>query len=137
MILPGILIYFIYSVMGSAIFGSAEAEQYAFKVYVSGESAVVQTIDTAIKQSGWTAEFVSLPAEGVQTVDEALEKVNSGEATALLTFSEGFDERSQASANIPHLQLTLPITRRKRQAVRLLRLRAPSWITTAEHSSLP
>lgn len=92
MILPGILIYFIYSVMGSAIFGSAEAEQYAFKVYVSGESAVVQTIDTAIKQSGWTAEFVSLPAEGVQTADEALEKVNSGEATALLTFSEGFDE---------------------------------------------
>ena len=91
-ILPGILIYFIYSVMGSAIFGSAEAEQYAFKVYVSGESAVVQTIDTAIKQSGWTAEFVSLPAEGVQTADEALEKVNSGEATALLTFSEGFDE---------------------------------------------
>ena len=93
MILPGVLIYLIYTVMGSAIFGGGEAEQYDFKVYVSGESQAVQLIDDAVgKQEGWTAEFVYLPAEGAATAEEAREKVRNGEADALLTFSEGFDD---------------------------------------------
>lgn len=90
MILPGVLIYLIYSLMGNAIFGGEE--RYAFRVYVSGESAVVDVIDGAVTQSGWTAEFVYLPAEGAQTAEEALEQVQSGQADALLVFSEGFDE---------------------------------------------
>ena len=92
MILPGVLIYFIYSVMGSAIFGGTEPQTYAFTVYVSGESAVTRTIQSAVEENGWTAEFLAIPAEGAQTVDEAAEKVNSGEATALLVFSEDFDD---------------------------------------------
>ena len=71
MILPGVLIYLIYSLMGNAIFGGEE--RYAFRVYVSGESAVVDVIDGAVTQNGWTAEFVYLPAEGAQTADVALE----------------------------------------------------------------
>lgn len=92
MIVPGVLIYLIYSVMGNAIFGGGEA-RYDFRVYVSGESAVVDVIDAAVASNeGWTAEFIYLPADGVQTVDEALERVNGGQADALLVFSEGFDE---------------------------------------------
>ena len=90
MILPGVLIYLIYSLMGNAIFGGEE--RYEFRVYVSGESAVVDVIDGEVTRSGWTAEFVYLPAEGAQTAEEALEQVQSGQADALLVFSEGFDE---------------------------------------------
>ena len=85
MLLPGILIYIIYSVMGAAIF--SEEEDYSFKVYVSGDSAVVSTIEAAVTENDWTAEF--LPAEDEETAREA---VRSGEATALLVFSPAFDE---------------------------------------------
>lgn len=91
MILPGVLIYLIYSIMGSAMFGG-EAQKYDFKVYVSGESAVVDVIDASVAQNeGWTAEFVHLPAEGAATVEEARAAVESGEASALIVFSEDFD----------------------------------------------
>ena len=43
MILPGVLIYLIYTIMGSAIFGGSETAQYDFKGYVSGESQAVQS----------------------------------------------------------------------------------------------
>ena len=85
MLLPGILIYIIYSVMGAAIF--SEEEDYSFKVYVSGDSAVVSTIEAAVTENDWTAEF--LPAEDEETAREA---VRSGEATALLVFSPAFDD---------------------------------------------
>lgn len=99
MILPGVLIYLIYTIMGSAIFGGGETAQYDFKVYVSGESQAVQLIDDAVgKQEGWTAEFVYLPAEDVETVGQAQEKVRNGEADALLTFSEGFDDALAGAA---------------------------------------
>ena len=91
MILPGVLIYLIYSIMGSAMFGG-KAQKYDFKVYVSGESAVVDVIDASVAQNeGWTAEFVHLPAEGAATVEEARAAVESGEASALIVFSEDFD----------------------------------------------
>lgn len=91
MILPGVLIYLIYSIMGSAMFGG-EAQKYDFKVYVSGESAVLDVIDASVAQNeGWTAEFVHLPAEGAATVEEARAAVESGEASALIVFSEDFD----------------------------------------------
>ena len=86
MLLPGILIYIIYSVMGSAMAPSAET--YAFKVYVSGESAAVETIGEAVSlNGGWTVEFAA-----PEDVDAARAEVESGDATALLVFSEGFDE---------------------------------------------
>ena len=86
MLLPGILIYIIYSVMGSAMAPSAET--YAFKVYVSGESAAVETIGEAVSlNDGWTVEF-AVPED----VDAARAEVESGDATALLVFSENFDK---------------------------------------------
>ena len=90
MILPGLLIYLIYTVMGSAIFGGEEQTDYAFKVYVSGESQAVTYIDAAVQESGYEAEYIYLPAEGVDE-ETARSEVQEGKAAALLAFSEGFD----------------------------------------------
>ena len=86
MILPGILIYIIYSVMGTAM--TSEPAAYHFNVYVSGESAVVQTIEQTVElNEGWTVTF-----EQTDDADAARAEVESGEATALIVFSEGFDD---------------------------------------------
>ncbi len=86
MLLPGILIYIIYSVMGSAM--SSEPAAYAFNVYVSGESAAVQTIEQAVSlNEGWTVKFAAAEDEAA-----ARAEVEAGEATALIVFSEGFNE---------------------------------------------
>lgn len=90
MILPGLLIYLIYTVMGSAIFGGEEQTDYAFKVYVSGESQAVTYIDAAVQENGYEAEYIYLPAEGVDE-ETARSEVQEGKASALLAFSEGFD----------------------------------------------
>ena len=90
MIMPGLLIYLIYTVMGSAIFGGEEQTDYAFKVYVSGESQAVTYIDAAVQESGYEAEYIYLPAEGVDE-ETARSEVQEGKASALLAFSEGFD----------------------------------------------
>lgn len=105
MILPGILIYIIYSIMGSAFAG--EAKTYDFKVYLSGESAVVSVIDAAIGQKeGWTAEFIPLSEEaGVTSPEEAKNAVENGEATAFLAFPESFDE-TVAAGGSPALEVT-------------------------------
>lgn len=83
MLLPGIMIYLIYSIMGSFIH---EDKNYDFKVLFSGESAVVALAETAIKENGMTVTFD--PAEDTEA---AKEKVNNGEATALVVFSPDFD----------------------------------------------
>ena len=86
MILPGILIYVIYSVMGSVM--SPAPAAYHFRVYVAGQSAVVETIETEVDaREGWTAEF--LPAAD-ETAARA--EVEAGGATALLVFSDAFDD---------------------------------------------
>lgn len=90
MIMPGLLIYLIYTVMGSAIFGGEEQTDYAFKVYVSGESQAVTYIDAAVQESGYEAEYIYLPAEGVDE-ETARSEVREGKASALLAFSEDFD----------------------------------------------
>lgn len=107
MILPGLLIYLIYTVMGSAIFGGEEQTDYAFKVYVSGESQAVTYIDAAVQESGYEAEYIYLPAEGVDE-ETARSEVQEGKASALLTFSEGFDGAiadTGASEGVPSAQL--------------------------------
>ena len=81
MLLPGILIYIIYSVMGG-VMNAPEKETYEYRAYVSGSSAVVEPlIQTAVGTEGW--EFL-----------RAEEK--DGKAAALVVFSENFDERVAA-----------------------------------------
>lgn len=91
MILPGILIYIVYSIIGSAI--TDRQERYDFTVYVSGESAAVSLIEASVlANEGWTVELIGLPSEGIETPDDARAAVADGQATALIVFPERFDE---------------------------------------------
>lgn len=84
MLLPGILIYLIYSLMGNAIW-STQPEEYDFKVYICGEAATVETmLEAGLKDR--------IEIERTENPEEAKEYVKKGEATALLTFSDKFDE---------------------------------------------
>ena len=92
MLLPGLLIYVIYSVMGSVLV--KESASYAFRVAVAGmdgASAAVEAVDAAVTANeGWTAEFISAEEAGGE--EAAREAVRSGELTALLVFPAGFEE---------------------------------------------
>ena len=88
MLLPGILIYLIYSLMGTAIFGGEEA--YDFKVYVTehsqAEAVIAQTVEA---NEGWSIEFLEL---GELTPEEAAAEVQAGNADAVIVYPENFDE---------------------------------------------
>ena len=94
MLLPGILIYIIYTVMGSAIFGPEEA--YDFKVYVSERSAAETAIVQTAEANGWSVDFLE---QGELTVEEMRDKVQAGEADALIVYPENFDETLSAGGS--------------------------------------
>ena len=83
LILPGVLIYLIYSLMGGLIWDRPQTHDY--NVLVSGESAAVETL----MQSSFGEE---LTLTHTDDKDAALEEVRSGNVTALISFSENFDE---------------------------------------------
>ena len=88
MLLPGILIYLIYSLMGTAIFGGEEV--YDFKVYVSEHSAAETVIAQTVEANeGWSIEFLEL---GELTPEEASAEVQEGNADAVIVYPENFDE---------------------------------------------
>ena len=82
MIFPGILIYAIYSILGSAIW--QEEEKYTYRAYVSGESQLVALIEASVEQEGLFTPVTDLEA--------AKKEVEEGKADALVVFPEGFDE---------------------------------------------
>ncbi len=84
MLLPGIVIFLLYTIMGEMI--HAEPETYDYKVYLQGESFVTSLIGVAAEESGNTVEWLS-----VEDMDAAKKAVEDGEASALLIFSDGFD----------------------------------------------
>lgn len=86
MLLPGILIYAIYSIMGSFI---NEEPKYEFKVLLSGESVAFAMVETAVSE----AENMTITVEETDDTESAKEKVKNEEATALVVFAPGFDER--------------------------------------------
>ncbi len=83
MLIPGLLIFCIYSILGSAIWDEDDSG-YSFHVYVSGESALGTMVEEAVGD-GWKMT----PAEDVEA---AKRQVEEGEATALVVFAENFDE---------------------------------------------
>lgn len=89
MLLPGILIYAIYSIMGSFMH---EEPNYEFKVYLSGESAAFAVVEEAVKND----ENSTLAVENADDVEAAKEKVKNEEATALIVFEEDFDGKVAA-----------------------------------------
>lgn len=86
MLLPGIVIYVMYSLMGG-IMWDQKAESYEFRIYLSGSSAATAYIDAAVTASGSQIELIP-----TDDIDGAKAEVELGEATALLVFSQGFDE---------------------------------------------
>lgn len=82
LVLPGILIYFIYSLLGSAIWDGEK--NYSYDVLVCGSSPKVEAL--------FEASFgESLTLTRTEDQESAKAQVKAGSATALVTFSEDFD----------------------------------------------
>lgn len=82
LVLPGVLIYFIYSLLGSGIWGGEK--NYSYDVLVCGSSPKVEAL--------FEASFgESLTLTPVEDKESAKAQVKAGSATALVTFSEDFD----------------------------------------------
>ena len=89
MLLPGILIYAIYSLIGS--FTNNEPK-YDFKVLLSGESTAVDMVKAAVDE----ADNMTVTVENADDIESAKEKVKNGEITALVVFSPDFDNAVSA-----------------------------------------
>lgn len=84
MLLPGILIFFVYSLMGDAIW--SVSDDYTYHVSIYGQSQVVETM-----LSGSFQENV-LTVERAEDLESAKKSVEKGDMTALIVFSDNFDE---------------------------------------------
>lgn len=85
MLLPGILIYVIYSLMGNIMFAE---KKYDFTVYVEGESCIVALLQESVAAT----EGMTITVKTPENREEALREVKENKATALVSFSENFDE---------------------------------------------
>lgn len=92
MLMPGLLIYCIYSILGSAIWGESD-KAYSFKAYVAGESQLVAVIEEA---TGIDDLFTP-----VTDIEAAKKEVEEGEADALVIFPENFDAAVEAYTPAP------------------------------------
>ncbi len=86
-LIPGVIIYVLYSVMGAVMW--TEPERYEFKVQTVGSSPTVEALfRTAVEANeGWTVELS--PAADA---DAAKGQIERGEIAVLVVFSENFDE---------------------------------------------
>ena len=95
MLLPGLLIFVIYSLMGTVVNDNKNLQDYEFKAYVSGQSEWVGAIER-------TAEGLEIKLTFEETDDEETAKaaVEKGEAAGLLRFTpEGAFEIYYCSAD--------------------------------------
>lgn len=81
MLIPGVLIYIIYSLLGGLIGG--EDKEYKFNVYVNEETELTQVLKETTEKAGMELIFTTTADS-----DSAIEKVTSGEITAYMEFSE-------------------------------------------------
>ena len=91
MLLPGIVIFFLYTIMGEAI--HTEPEKHDYKVYLRGDSLVTTVLEAAIEANGESIEWLSIEDE-----EAAKTAVEAGDASAILTFTENFDNFPENSA---------------------------------------
>ncbi len=96
-LLPGIIIFLIYNVIG-AFMNETEPVNYDYKVCVAGTSATsgafTALVGEAVKESDSKVEFT------VSTAEEGKAAVEKGEADACLVFSENFGEAAGGSVEI-------------------------------------
>lgn len=96
MLLPGVIIFLLYSVIGTVIGSMTESDvRYDYKVYLVGESQAVAAIEGAVKSANCTVEWLK-----TEDRNRAREEVETGKATALLVFSENFDRVSGGEVRI-------------------------------------
>lgn len=93
LLLPGIVIFAIYSFMGEAI-QSSQAQTYDFNLFVSGESGFVGLLKSSVEGAGSRLEITY--AEPSDAENAARE----GKADLALLFSEGFDTEQGANVRI-------------------------------------
>ena len=82
MIIPGVLIYLIYTILGSALWGDSENKGYRFKAYVAGESQLTALLEQTVGEGVFTA---------VTDAEAAEKEVEEGKADLLVIFPEDFD----------------------------------------------
>lgn len=104
MIFPGILIYVLYSIMGSAIgsFISDQTEEMTFSVLTINRSVEIE------KLAEREFKFLDMDMEFVEATDakEAKEQVKDGEYDALIVFPENFDELVKTEQKeVPHVSI--------------------------------
>ncbi len=92
-LLPGIVIYLLYSVLGNFIGSESD---YSFRVYLKGESAATALIE----QLSGEHEIEWLQAE---SSEQAIEEVKAGRASAYLVFPENFDALVFGQADLADL----------------------------------
>jgi len=88
MLLPGLLIFAIYSIMGSVM---NDTTKYDFRVYVQGESQTVSIMENAVKSTGATITITR-----AEDAEAAKKDVKEGNAAAFLVYSENFDSAVEA-----------------------------------------
>ncbi len=93
MLLPGIIIFLLYGILGEALNSEKEARQY--HVYLSGNSAVTAVISEAAQKNGDSVEWMSIDDR-----EAAKDAVHDGKATAVLVFSENFDATEGGNVDI-------------------------------------
>ncbi len=84
MILPGVLIFLIYSIMGTAIHGG-EQTQYHYKVSVYGQSEITSLIGSVVGEENIEYTYT-------YDIESAKQDVKDGKITALIVFSDNFDD---------------------------------------------
>lgn len=100
MIVPGILIYVIYSIMGPVINSNFTASaNYTYKVYtLNADSTYFPQIDEAFSLSGYKIEYLD-----VVDLDKMKENISNEEADLLIEFVN----MSEQSSNLPTLNINL------------------------------
>ena len=82
MIIPGILIYVIYSIMGPIISSNFTASKdYKYNVYVIGDSSYLTNLEEGFKELEYNVTF-----NKVDNVDEVKDKIENEEADLIIEF---------------------------------------------------
>ncbi|MCI9010689.1 MAG: ABC transporter permease [Clostridia bacterium] len=97
LLLPGVIIYLIYSVLGDVIRDDGKKD-FTYDVAVYGESQITGQLEQAIGKDLVFSEAADLEA--------AKEEVNAGKKTALIVFSENFDD--EVAAYVPSAEKKAP-----------------------------
>lgn len=82
MLIPGVLIYIIYSLLGGLI-SDSESADYHFNVYVNEETELTQTLEEAVEKAGMELE-ITVIADSHAAIDQ----VTAGEITAFIAFTK-------------------------------------------------